>query len=136
VIRRAGGYAPRMPTIERSISIAAAPDAAFAYLSDVHNLPRYFPDITAAEPRDGDHVHVAAKVPDGSTQEGEAEFSVDEASRRIEWSSERDTGYHGWLEVAAEGEGTRVDLGLTMHHDDEDDSIGRTLQTIKQQLEG
>ena len=124
-----------MPTIERSIHVNAPPESVFAYVSDVSHVPDYFPDITAAEPQRGDLVHVEATVPDGSTRAGEAHFEVDESARRIEWSGERDTGYHGWLEVHDDGDGSRVDLGLKMEHEDVDDSIGRTLETIRRQVE-
>ena len=120
-----------MPTIEKSIDIDARPDALFAYLSDASKLPEYFPDITEAHPHGKDHVHVEARIPDGSTQSGEAWFRVDDSARRLEWGSDTDAGYHGWLEVGERGDGSEVKLGLTMEHDDVDGSIDRTLEKIK-----
>lgn len=35
-------------------------DDAFSYLSDVRNLPAYFPHITSAEKTSGDSVRVSA----------------------------------------------------------------------------
>ena len=120
-----------MPTIEKTIVISADADGLFAYLSDAGHLPEYFPDITEAH-ADGDrHVHVEAKIPDGSTQAGEAWFHVDDDARRLEWGSDSDAGYHGWLEVGDRGDGAEVRLGLTMQHDDVDRSIERTLERIK-----
>jgi hypothetical protein len=76
-------------------------------------------------------VAVEAKVPDGSTRRGEAWFRGDDEACRLEWGSDADAGYHGWLEVAKRGDASEVRLGLTMHHDDVDDSIGRTLDRIR-----
>jgi uncharacterized membrane protein len=125
-----------MPRIERSIHVDASADALFRYLADVEHLPDYFPDIVAAEPEQGERVHVAAKIPDGTTRDGEAWFRVDEGARRIEWGSEDDSGYHGWIEVGDDGQGSEVRLGLHMHHEDVDDSIGRTLAQIRENVEG
>jgi uncharacterized membrane protein len=120
-----------MPTIEKSIAVSAPADDLFAYLSDAGHLPEYFPDITEAEPEGNDHVHVEAKVPGGSTRGGEAWFRVDGDARRLEWGSDSDRGYHGWLEVSEHSGGSEVSLGLTMEHDDIDGSIDRTLGRIK-----
>jgi hypothetical protein len=125
-----------MPLIQRSIHVDASPDALFRYLSDVEHLPDYFPDIVEAEPERDDHVHVAARIPDGTTRDGEAWFRADAGGRRIEWGSENDSGYHGWIEVGDDGDGSEVRLGLHMEHDDVDDSIGRTLVQIRENVEG
>lgn len=99
--------------------------------------------MTSAEPTgDGEEVHVTAEVPDHGTEEGEAWFRTDTSARRLEWGSEDDEkDYHGWLTVAS-GDGSGADtgstvtLGIHMHHDDEHDSIGATLERIRTQLDG
>ncbi len=70
----------------------------FQFLSDPTNLPRYFPQMTAAEPEGGESVHVAAKV-HGKTVEGEAWVRPDESARRLEWGAEGPDDYHGELRV-------------------------------------
>lgn len=124
-----------MTTIERSIHVDADPERTFAYLSDVGNLPRYMDSMTSAERTAPEEVHVTAVVPGGETEEGEAWFRADGSSRRVEWGSEGDSDYAGWLQVDPEGGGSLVRLGLTMVHDDVDDSVGRTLEALRAQVE-
>lgn len=126
-----------MTDYTRSIAVAADADRAFDWMSDVSHLPQYFESMTSAQAVAGDEVHVTARIPDGRTEEGEAWFRTDQQARRIEWGSENpDADYSGWLEVAPDGSGCTVTLGLHMVHDDVDDSIGKTLQRLKERLEG
>ena len=46
-------------------TVAAADDVLFAFLSDVHNLPKYFARMTSAEPGEGNEVRTTAALPDG-----------------------------------------------------------------------
>lgn len=39
--------------------------AFFDYLSQVANLPDYYPRMTSARSGDGEEVHTAARMPDG-----------------------------------------------------------------------
>jgi ribosome-associated toxin RatA of RatAB toxin-antitoxin module len=41
--------------------VAAEPDAVFAAISDVRNLQRFVPQMTAARPTEGDHVEIDAR---------------------------------------------------------------------------
>lgn len=125
-----------MPTIERSIQVSATPAAVYRYVSEVGNLPDYFDSMTAAERTDKDEeVHVTAVVPDGGKREGKAWFRTDDSARRIEWGSESGSDYSGWLQVEDDGDGSQVHLGLQMHYEDKDDSIERTLATLKSRIE-
>ena len=58
-----------MSEIERSVTIAAAPDEVFAFVSDVRRLPDYMDHMTAARPERGDVVHVEAEVVAGAVRE-------------------------------------------------------------------
>ena len=126
-----------MTTIERSITVASTPDRTFDYLSDVGNLPRYMDSMTSAARTGPEEVHVTAEVPDQGTEEGEAWFRTDPTTRRVEWGSEGSSDYHGWLQVDEDPGtgGSLVRLGLQMVHEDVDDSIGRTLETLRSQVE-
>jgi uncharacterized protein YndB with AHSA1/START domain len=113
--------------------IAASPDAVFAAISDVRNLPRFVPQMTAARPSGDDRVEVAARY-HGHEQRGEASFHADDAQRRIEWGSP--SGYRGWMEVAADGDGTRLTLFLNTVHDSESEhDVGATLDAIRMLVE-
>jgi uncharacterized protein YndB with AHSA1/START domain len=118
---------------EHTEHVAAPPDAVFAAISNVKNLPRFVPQITAARPKDGDHVEIDARY-EGHQQHGEASFHVDPAERRIEWNSE--SGYRGWMSVAPEGDGSRLTLFLeTRHSSERGHDISATLDAIRMLVE-
>jgi hypothetical protein len=90
--------------------------------------------VTAAEHLEGDKVRVEARY-EGHTQRGEAWFRTDEARRRIEWGSPG-SDYHGWLEVDADAEGSRLTLFLaTAHGDASDHEVMGTLDAIRRLVE-
>ena len=120
---------------EHTEHVAAAPDAVFAAISDVSNLPRFVPQITAARPMDGDgdHVEIDARY-EGREQHGEASFHANPAERRIEWSSAG--GYRGWMSVTPDGDGSRLTLFLeTRHSSERDHDIAATLDAIRMLVE-
>ena len=126
-----------MTTIERSITVASSPTRTYDYVSDVGNLPRYMDSMTSAERTGPEEVHVTAVVPDRGTEEGEAWFRTEPASRRVEWGSEGSSDYHGWLQVDDDPGtgGSLVRLGLHLVRDDADGSLDRTLEALRTQVE-
>jgi hypothetical protein len=118
---------------EHTEHVAAAPDAVFAVISEVSNLPRFVPQITAARPTAGDHVEIDARY-EGREQHGEASFHADPGERRIEWSSA--SGYRGWMSVAPDGDGSRLTLFLeTQHSRERDHDVAATLDAIRMLVE-
>ena len=118
---------------EHTEHVAAAPDAVFAAISDVRNLPRFVPQITAARPTDGDRVEIDARY-EGREQHGEASFHADTVERRIEWNSA--SGYRGWMSVVPDGEGSRLTLFLdTRHSSERDHDVAATLDAIRMLVE-
>ena len=118
---------------EHTEHITATPDAVYAAISDVTNLPRFVPQMTAARHAAGDTVEVDARY-HGREQHGEASFHADPARRRIEWSSP--SGYRGWMEVAPDGDGARLTLFLnTLHGSESDHDVAATLDAIRMLVE-
>jgi carbon monoxide dehydrogenase subunit G len=118
---------------EHTEHVAAAPDAVFAAIADVTNLPRFVPQITSAQPADGDRVEIDARY-EGREQHGEATFHADAGDRRIEWSSP--SGYRGWMRVEPDGDGSRLTLFLNTHHGTErDHDVSATLDAIRMLVE-
>jgi hypothetical protein len=110
------------------------PDRVFAALSDVGNLPRYVPQVTAAERGEGESVTIEARY-EGHTQRGEGWFRSDNAARKIEWGAEHG-GYHGWLQVSPESEGSRLTLFLaTARGNAPDGEVMGTLDAIRRPVE-
>ena len=128
-----------MTTIERTISIRKDPSEVFGYVSDVNHLPDYIDMLTSARSTGAGEVHVVADVPGRGIEEGDATFRADEGSRRVEWGSATNSAYTGWLQVedGADG-GASVRLGMQLHHEDQrgEESIDKTLETLRSRLEG
>ena len=118
---------------EHTEHVAAAPDAVFAAISDVENLSRFVPQITAARPTQGDRVEIDARY-EGHEQHGVATFHADADDRRIEWGAP--SGYHGWMQVEADGDGSRLTLFLnTPHGTERDHDVSATLDAIRMLVE-
>jgi carbon monoxide dehydrogenase subunit G len=131
-----------VPTYQGTRVVRADTKALFAFLSQVENLPRYFPRITSAKPTGDEEVDVTAVIePPGEeeqTVESEAWFRVDDERHQIEWGSEGPNDYQGDLEVTSDGDDSRV--SLTLHteadHPGIQDSLEETLETVARLVEG
>ena len=118
---------------EHTEHVAAPADAVSAAISDLSNLPRFVPQLTAVRPAEGDQIEVEARY-EGREQHGEAIFHADDAERRIEWSAS--SGYHGWMKVDPDGEGSRLTLFLdTRHGTERDHDIAATLDAVRMLVE-
>ena len=118
---------------EHTEHVAAPAEAVYAAISDFSNLPRFVPQMTAARQAAGDRVEIDARY-GGHEQHGEASFRVDDNKRRIEWSSP--SGYHGWMQVDPDGDGSRLTLFLeTRHGAERDHDISATLDAIRMLVE-
>jgi uncharacterized membrane protein len=121
-------------------TVSVPPTALFDYLSDVSNLPKYFSRMTSARPGDGEEVKTTAKMPDGTEVQADAWFRVDQDAHRLEWGSEGESEYSGYLDVRSSGDGSEVEVHLhTTRVADGDsqtqDGVQETLGNIKQQAE-
>jgi uncharacterized protein YndB with AHSA1/START domain len=118
---------------EHTEHIAAPADRVYAAISDVANLPRFVPQLTGARAVAGDRVEVDARY-HGREQHGEASFSADPRLRRIDWGTP--SGYHGWMQVAADGDGSRLTLFLnTQHGSEREHDVSATLDAIRMLVE-
>ena len=118
---------------EHTEHVAAPADAVYAAISDLGNLPRFVPQMTAARRASDDRVEVDARY-GGHEQHGEASFRTDDGERRIEWSAP--SGYHGWMKVDPDGDGSRLTLFLeTRHGSERDHDISATLDAIRMLVE-
>lgn len=123
-----------------STTVSAPSDTLFSYLSDVDNLPGYFARMKEARRTGGDEVHTVAQMPDGQEVSGEAYFRVDQTAKHIDWGSEGDNDYSGYLDVTDAGDGSSVEVHIhSPHGDDHADQIqhgiDETLAAIKEKVE-
>lgn len=107
------GYPEAMAIYTHSAEADVPADVLFRFLADPRNLPRYFPQMTAAEPSGGETVHVEAEV-HGDHVEGQAWVRPDESARRLEWGAEGPDDYRGELQVD-ELEPGRSRITVTLH---------------------
>jgi carbon monoxide dehydrogenase subunit G len=113
--------------------VAATPEGVYAAISNPANLSRFVPQVTAVRTVSEDQVEVDARY-EGKTQHGEAYFRTNEESRRIEWGAA--SGYEGWMQVDADGDGSRLTLHLhTTHGTESDHDVAATLDAIRMLVE-
>jgi hypothetical protein len=118
---------------EHTEHVAAAPEAVYAAIADVSNLPKFVPQMTGARDAGGGKVEVDARY-GGAEQHGEASFERDDDARRIDWRAA--SGYHGWMQVDPDGNGSRLTLFLdTPHPSASDHDVAATLDAIRMLVE-
>jgi carbon monoxide dehydrogenase subunit G len=118
---------------EHTEHVASTPEALYSAISNPANLSRFIPQVTAVRAAGDEQVEVDARY-EGQTHTGSAYFRTDDGSRRVEWGS--DSGYRGWMQVDADGDGSRLTLFLhTMHGSESDHDVSATLDAIRRLAE-
>lgn len=101
-----------MGEYERSIKIQAPRSQVEDFMSDVSNLPKYLPTTKRAEPQHGERVHVEGEA-HGHHYDSDGFFRVDKSQNRMEWGSDGEERYRGWL--AAKGDESKGPTEVTVH---------------------
>ena len=99
-----------MPDYEHSLTIEASPETVFEFVSDIKNLPKYLPTIHQAEAQPGGRVRVQGEAA-GRAYDSEGYFRIDAPNHRLEWGSEGENRYQGWLEI----DGVAGECEITVH---------------------
>jgi uncharacterized protein YndB with AHSA1/START domain len=117
-----------MTTYTHTAEADVPANALFGFLSDPRNLPKYFPQMTTAEPEGGETVHVEAEV-HGHRVSGEAWVRPDESARTLEWGAEGPDDYHGELRVDEVAPGrSRITVSLHSVRDADGDEVQQGLE--------
>lgn len=139
---------------EQSITVDAAADSIFNFISDVKNVPQYLPTVKAAQPQQGERIRTQGQTGDRS-YDSDGHFRVDKQALRLEWGSDGENDYNGWLEVQAQGE-TQSQVMAHIHYSPKpevmqhmverspdhsfesamNEGISKTLESIKRICEG
>jgi uncharacterized protein YndB with AHSA1/START domain len=103
-----------MSEYQQSINIQAGPEQIFRFVSNPQNLPKYLPTVHEAQPQPGARIRVRG-IAAGQLYDSDGFFHVDEARRRMEWGSDGENDYRGWLEVkeAADNASSQVTVHLS-----------------------
>jgi uncharacterized membrane protein len=83
---------------EKSIAVHAPADQIFNYLADVRNVPQYLPTVRDAQPQQGERIRTQGQAGE-HTYDSDGHFRVNQQARRLEWGSDGENEYNGWMEV-------------------------------------
>lgn len=139
---------------EQSITVAASADAIFEFISNVKNVPQYLPTVKNAQPQQGERIRTQGQVGDRS-YDSDGHFRVDKQAHRLEWGSDGENDYRGWLEVQGDG-GSQSQVKVHIHYSPKpevlqgmverspdhsfesvmNEGISKTLESIKRICEG
>lgn len=87
-----------MSEYEHTITVNSRPQQVFDFVSDVNNLPKYLPTVKNAMPQGKDRVRVQGEAA-GHQYDSDGYFNVYKSRQRMEWGSDGENHYRGWLEV-------------------------------------
>ena len=91
-----------MSEYEQTAIIQCRAQQVFDFVSTIDNLPRYLPTVTNAMPQDGERVRVQGEAA-GHRYDSDGFYHVDKSRKHMEWGSDGENQYHGWLEVRDNG---------------------------------
>lgn len=142
-----------MPDFESAVSVNAAPQSVFDFVSRIENLPKYLPTVKQAESAGPGRVRVTSVV-QGESRTQDGRFEATAPDQRLQWGSDGDKDYHGWMEIQDSGNGqSNVTVHLHLNPPPQDaqdiqqrtgdsfeqqmqEGVERCLQSIKNQVEG
>ena len=101
-----------MSEFEESIHVEAPAEAVFDFVSDVQNLPHYLPTVRRAAPQPGERVEVEGVV-GGRHYLSDGDFRVDHGKRCMQWGSDGENQYRGWMMVGGRNGSSEVRVHLS-----------------------
>lgn len=105
---------PTTTDFEQSISVNASADRIFEYLSDVRNVPEYLPTVKKADRQADDRIHTQGQVGE-HTYDADGHFNIDRQRQKIEWGSDGENEYGGWMEVNDSGN-NQAEVKVHIHY--------------------
>lgn len=87
---------------EQTITVDAPAGQIFDFLADVRNVPQYLPTVKNAQPQQGERIRTVGQSGDHS-YDSDGHFRVDHQARRLDWGSDGENEYSGWMEVHGDG---------------------------------
>ncbi|GAB4207546.1 MAG: hypothetical protein OHK0022_35910 [Roseiflexaceae bacterium] len=101
-----------MSEYEHTVTISATPEAIFAYVADLRNMPSYLPTVRSATPLPGGRVRLRGQA-GGHNYDVDGYLHSDPGLNRMEWGADGDRAYAGRLEIHNYGGDQRA--LLTVH---------------------
>jgi uncharacterized membrane protein len=88
---------------EQSVVVSALADRIFEYLADVRNVPEYLPTVRNAQPQEGERIRTQGQAGEHS-YDSDGHFHIDQSAHRLEWGSDGENEYGGWMQVQGNGD--------------------------------
>ncbi|HEU4322196.1 MAG TPA: SRPBCC family protein [Roseiflexaceae bacterium] len=101
-----------MSEYEHTVTISATPEAIFAYVADLRNMPHYLPTVLSAEPLPEGRVRLRGQA-GGRRYDVDGYLHSEPELNRMEWGADGDRAYAGRLEIHRYG--TEQRALLTVH---------------------
>lgn len=101
-----------MPEYERSLFVNASPRALFDFVSDVGNMPLYLPTTHHAAAQGEGRVRVQGEA-GGHPYDSDGYLRFEATEYRMEWGSDGENRYSGWLEIDGDDGGSEVTVHLS-----------------------
>lgn len=142
-----------MSEYEHTANVQSRAQQVFDFVSNVSNLPRYLPTVQKAMPQGEERVRVQGEA-GGRQYDSDGFYRVDKSRKRMEWGSDGENQYRGWLEVKDGESGTtatvtahlsfepredtrqKLDQQSGDYHRTIQDGLEKALQSIKNLCEG
>jgi ribosome-associated toxin RatA of RatAB toxin-antitoxin module len=130
-----------MSQYEHTETVRAEPQRVFEFISQVQNLPQYLPTTKSAQPQGPDRVRVQGEAA-GHQYDSDGFYHVDPQKMRMEWGSDGENAYRGWMEVKDNDSGSSAEVKVHLSFEPREE-IGRNMDkqtgdrdtTIRQGLE-
>ncbi|RJK96322.1 SRPBCC family protein [Vallicoccus soli] len=122
-----------MAEFEASRTVPVPPERLFEVAADVERMAAWVPMADEVHGAGADRVHL-----DGRDGEQDALFRARPEQRRLEWGTEADGSYAGWLQVYASGTDDRaseVNLHLSFLGDQPQAHGGAAARDVQAELE-
>lgn len=98
-----------MSQFEATKTVHAPPQQIFEFICEPSNLPQYLPTVHRAESQGQDRVRVQGEAA-GHHYDSDGFYHVDKGSMRMEWGSDGENAYRGWMQVENAGSGSSAQV--------------------------
>ncbi len=123
-----------MADYPRTAKVTTDPEDVFRFLAEPRTLPQYVAAVSLVRSEQGLQLRVAAEV-QGRHEEGDAQFTIDPARRRIAWGAEGQSRYWGRIDVSGTDGGSAVHIHLYGEHVHDEGEINTALDETVANIE-
>lgn len=101
-----------MGEYEKTLRIQANQDGIFDFVCDITNMPKYLPTVHRVELTGEERVRVQGEAR-GRPYDSDGFLKIDPIEYHMEWGSDGDNRYRGWLDVEDIGGASDITVHLS-----------------------